>query len=233
MNTMLADSLTWIAEKLEAEFKAGSDRTTAVINVLKVLMEEHGNAVFGGDGYSAEWHKMAVEERGLKNIPTTADALPAFRSDEVKALFESTGVLSPVELESRFEVYAEQYILSIEVEAKLVIDMAKTIIYPAAIGYLSDLSVANASMADMAINLDNSMAKTIANESNAMMASVEKLATALEKEDFDTTEAHLQYCANDLRGLMEEVRLHADALEVEVADDVWPLAKYQEMLFIK
>ena len=103
-------------------------------------MEKHGNVVFGGDGYSAEWHEMAVSERGLKNIPTTADALPALREESVKKLFESTGVLTPVELESRFEVYAEQYILSIDVEAKLVVDMAKTIIYPAAIRYLSDLA---------------------------------------------------------------------------------------------
>jgi len=69
-------------------------------------MTEHGNAVFGGDAYSSEWHEVAVKERGLKNIPTTADALPAFREESVKKLFADTGVLSPVELESRFEVYA-------------------------------------------------------------------------------------------------------------------------------
>jgi glutamine synthetase len=73
MNTMLADSLNWIADKLEAEITGGSDQADAVFSVLQELMEEHGNAVFGGDGYSSEWHKMAVEERGLKNIPTTAE----------------------------------------------------------------------------------------------------------------------------------------------------------------
>ncbi|MGB3649405.1 MAG: glutamine synthetase III, partial [Desulfobulbales bacterium] len=130
MNTILADSLDWIAGKLEGELKKGSDQAEAVIKVLKELMQEHGNVVFGGDGYSAEWHEMAVSERGLKNIPTTADALPALREESVKKLFESTGVLTPVELESRFEVYAEQYILSIDVEAKLVVDIAKTRIYP-------------------------------------------------------------------------------------------------------
>ena len=233
MNTMLADSLNWISSKLETELNAGKSQSDAVVAVLKDLMNEHGNAVFGGDGYSSEWHKMAVEERGLKNIPTTADALPAFRDDAVKELFESTGVLSPVELESRFEIYAEQYILSIEVEAKLVVDMAKTTIYPVAIGYLSDLSVANASMADMGITLDNSLAKTIATEANAMMAASDKLVATMAKESFGSTEEHLQHCANDIRGLMEEVRAHADTLEANVADDVWPLPKYQEMLFIK
>ncbi len=233
MNTMLADSLNWIADELETELGNGTGNTAAVVVVLKKLMEQHGNAVFGGDGYSEEWHKMAVEERGLKNIPTTADALPALKDDDVIKLFESTGVLSPRELASRFEVYAEQYILTIEVEAKLVIDMAKTIIYPAAMRYLSDLAMASASMADMNIELDDSTAKIVASESNAMMAAVNKLSDALAKEDHGSEEEHMQFCANDIRSLMDEVRLHADTLETEVADEVWPLPKYQEMLFIK
>jgi glutamine synthetase len=233
MNTMLADSLNWIAEKLESELNQGKDQADAVINVLQELINEHGNAVFGGDGYSSDWHKMAVEERGLKNIPTTADALPALQEESVKKLFETTGVLSPVELESRYEVYSEQYILSIEVEAKLVIDIAKTTIYPAAVRYLSDLTMASAGLAEISIDMDNSIAETIATEAKAMMAAVVKLSTAMEKEDFASTEAHMQYCANDLLSLMNEVRSHADALETEVADELWPLPKYHEMLFIK
>jgi len=233
MNTMLADSLNWIAEKLEAELAKGTSQPDAVVAVLKVLMEENGNVVFGGDGYSTDWHTMAVEERGLKNIPTTADALPALREASVKELFASTGVLSPVELESRFEVYAEQYVLSIEVEAKLVVDMAKTLIYPAAIGYLSELSITSSSMAEMGVELDNSIAVKVASESNAMMSAVAKLSGAIEKHDFDSIEEHMQFCANDIRSLMDEVRLHADSLESEVADELWPLPKYQEMLFIK
>ena len=233
MNTMLADSLNWIAEKLEAALKDGADQTDAVIAVLKELMDKHGNVVFGGDGYSSDWHKMAVEERGLKNIPTTADALPALREESVKKLFASTGVLSPVELESRFEVYAEQYVLSIEVEAKLVIDMAKTLIYPAATRYLSDLAMTSTSVADMGIELDNSTAAAVAAEANAMMSAVAKLGEAMEKHDFASTEEHMQFCASDILGLMNEVRSHADALEAEVADELWPLPKYQEMLFIR
>ncbi|MBE9527561.1 MAG: glutamine synthetase III [Proteobacteria bacterium] len=233
MNTMLADSLEWIAEKLETQLAKESDQTKAVVSVLQELMEAHGQAVFGGDGYSSEWHKAAVEERGLKNIPTTADALPAFEEDSVKELFASTGVLSPIELASRYEVYAEQYVLSIEVEAKLMIDMAKTSIYPAATRYLSDLSMASAGLTEMGLELDNSVAASVAAETNAMMVAVVKLATAMEKEDFASTEEHMQYCANELLSLMEEVRSHADALETEVADELWPLAKYHEMLFIK
>lgn len=232
MNTMLADSLEWIAVKLEEALK-GNDRTAAVILVLKELMSLHGNAVFGGDGYSAEWHEMAVKERGLKNLPTTADALPYFQDAEIVELFKTTGVLTPVELESRYEIYAEQYILSIEVEAKLVIDMAKTLIYPAAGSYLIGLSDAALGMKEMGIDLDNSQAKIVAARSNAMMAAVSELIVASAKEDFASTNDHMQYCANDIRALMDKVREHADVLECEVADKLWPLPKYQEMLFIK
>lgn len=233
MNTILADSLEWVAEKLEAELSSGKEKSAAVISVLKTLMNEHGNAVFGGDGYSSEWHTEAVEERGLKNIPTTADALPALRSDSVKELFESTGVLSPVELESRYEVYSEQYILSIQLEAKLVVEMAKTLIYPAASHYMTGLADANSSMASMDIELDSSVVKNVAAETNAMMAAVTKLSAAIEKEDFSSTEEHMKYCANDMLTLMNEIRVHADILEGEVADELWPLPKYREMLFIK
>ncbi len=233
MNTMLADSLNWIAEKLEAQLNSGADQTTAVLAVLKELMDKHGNVVFGGDGYSPEWHEMAVKERGLKNIPTTADALPAFCEDSVKQLFESTGVLTLVELESRFEVYAEQYILSIEVEAKLVIDMAKTMIYPAAINYLAKLTAVSSGLSGMGVKLESSEAEKIVSLANSMMSTVDKLCIALEKEEFPSIDAHMQFCAQDIRDLMDETRLYADSLEAEVADELWPLPKYQEMLFIK
>jgi glutamine synthetase len=233
MNTMLADSLEWIAGKLEAELANGTDKPAAVVAVLKELMAEHGSVIFGGDGYSAEWHKTAVEERGLLNLPTTADALPYLQDESIKSLFARTGVLSPVELESRYEVYAEIYIKSIAVEAKLAADIAKTIIYPAAMRYLSELAATNASVVGMGIDLDVSTVKSIAKESNEMMSAVARLIEASTKEDFSTLDEHMQYCAKVVCGLMGEVRLHADALEAEIADEQWPLPKYREMLFIK
>ncbi|PKF60884.1 glutamine synthetase type III [Psychromonas sp. psych-6C06] len=232
MNTMLADSLNWIAEKLEVALET-KDQTSAVISVLKELMELHSNAVFGGDGYSEEWHKAAVEERGLKNIPTTADALPHLMSSEIVALFENTGVLSPVELESRYEVYAEQYNLAIEVEAKLVSDIAKTKIYPAAMTYLSDLTHASVSAADLGLKLDATVPAELAEHINGLMAAVTKLDAEIVKHDFADAEAHMRHSADVLCPLMAEARDHADALELLVADELWPLPKYQEMLFIK
>ncbi len=233
MNTILADSLDWIANKLENALSAGGDLNITVFGILKEIMDEHGVVVFGGDGYSEEWHKMAVEERGLPNLPTTADALPVLTEEYIEDLFEKTGVLSPRELESRFEVYSEQYILSIEVEAKLVIDIAKTKIYPAAVKYVSDLSATISSLKELGIDFDATIVKKVATLTNEMMSATSKLSAALEKEDFSSTEEHMQYFAKTIRSLMDEVREYADSLEGEVADDLWPLPKYQEMLFIK
>lgn len=233
LNTMLADSLEWIGNRLESELSGGADLNTAILTVLKEVMEAHGSVIFGGNGYSEEWHKMAVEERGLLNLPTTADALPYLKAEFIKDLFEKTGVLTPVELESRFEVYAEQYILAIEVEAKLVISMAKTTIYPAAVDYLSKLSSTISALTGLGIDLEKGSATTIAGLVNSMMEAAGKLSDALDQHDFDSTDAHMQHCATTIRPLMDEVRGYADALEGEIADSFWPLPTYQEMLFVK
>jgi glutamine synthetase len=233
LNTMLADSLDWIGNRLEACLSEGMELNAAILTVLKEVMEEHGAVVFGGNGYSEEWHKVAVEDRGLANLRTTADALPSLKAEYVEDLFKKTGVLTPVELESRFEVYAEQYILSIEVEAKLVVNMAKTIIYPAAVEYLSKLSSTISSLSGLGIDLDKTTAQSIADLSKSMMATVDELSAALQKHDFASTEDKMQYCSQTLRPLMDKARSYADSLEGEVADSFWPLPTYQEMLFIK
>jgi glutamine synthetase len=148
-------------------------------------------------------------------------------------LFKSTGVLSPAELASRFEVYAEQYILSIEMETNLVVDLASTRIYPATVAYLDSLASAASNLNGLDIEMSHNSIQEIASEANAMMASVRKLKKAISVEDFASIEKHMNYCAKTLCPLMLEVRSHADALECIVADDLWPLPKYQEMLFIR
>ncbi len=233
MNTILADSLTWVADNLESRMKAGEDLNTAAQGVLKEIMDKHRNVIFGGNGYSPEWHKMAVEERGLANLRTTADALPVLRADYIEELFARMGVLTPVELESRFDVYAEQYLLAIEVEAKLVVSMAKTIIYPAAVRYLSELSLAIANAAAIGIEMDKERAQTVSNLIKLLMDGVSKLSEAMAKDDFDSIEEHMQHSAQTIRPLMDKVREYADTLEGEVADNFWPLPTYQEMLFVK
>jgi glutamine synthetase len=233
MNTILAESLTWMADRLEASIKGGTSINDAVLAVLKEVMENHSEVIFNGNGYSEEWHKMAVEQRGLANLRTTADALPVLKDSKIEDLFSKMEVLSPPELASRFETYAEQYINSIDVEAKLVINMAKTSIYPAAAHYLTDLATTAGKMKEIGADFGMSEINKVSGLTKSLLTSVEALSTALHKHDFATVEDHMQHAAKSIRPAMDEVRQYADALEAEVADDLWPLPTYQEMLFIK
>jgi glutamine synthetase len=232
MNTMLADSLTWVAERLEAAVGSGTALPTAVLGVLKVIMDEHSAVVFGGNGYSAEWHKTA-EERGLPNLRSCVEALPVLKEKAVEELFAKAGVLTPAELASRFEVYAEQYIRTIEVEARLAISIAKTQIYPAAMAYLSDLTESLTRLSALKIDASTETATKVAGLASALTASVTKLGDALAKHDFSTLEQHLAHAGKTLKPLMDDVRKSADALEAEVGDEYWPLPTYQEMLFMR
>jgi glutamine synthetase len=233
MNTILAESLAWMADKLEAAIKGGSSINDAVLAVLKEVMENHSAVIFNGNGYSEEWHKMAVEQRGLANLRTTADALPVLKASNIQDLFSKMEVLSPPELASRFETYAEQYINSIDVEAKLVINIAKTSIYPAAAHYLTNLATTAGKMKEIGADFGNSEIDKVSGLTKSLLTSVEALSTALHQHDFATIEDHMQHAAKGIRPAMDEVRKYADALEAEVADDLWPLPTYQEMLFIK
>lgn len=234
MNTMLADSLNWVADSLEDQLSKGKDLDSAILSTLKEIIDTHGAVVFGGNGYSSEWHKTAVEERGLANLKTAADALPVLKEKYIEELFDKLSVLSPVELASRFEIYAEQYILAIEVEAKLVVSMIKTGIYPAVVKYLSDLSSTFSSLKSNGIELDNSRLTFISEQLNSLTATVDTLKSAIAAQhDFDSIEEHMQFCAKTIRPLMDEARGFADALENEVSDELWPFPTYQEMLFIK
>ena len=119
MNTIITDSLDFIATKLES----AEDLNVGIQSVLKEILEEHGDIIFNGDGYSDEWQEEAAE-RGLPNLKTTPDALPALAAPETVEVFERFGVLSKAELESREEIRSEQYCGKINVEANLVTEIA-------------------------------------------------------------------------------------------------------------
>ena len=232
MNTMMADSLNWVADKLEAAIGKGGNLQSGMLSVLKTVMDKHGAVIFGGDGYSAEWHAEA-EKRGLANLKTSADALPVLKQKEIEELFEKLGVLSPVELASRFEVYSEQYILSVDVEAKLVVDMVKTRIYPAALAYLSDLADTAAKLKAIGVDGGVDVASKVAKLAQSLLESASNLDEVNQKGGFGSTEEHLTYSAKTIKPLLDVVRSYSDALEAEVSDEYWPLPSYQEMLFVR
>ena len=233
LNTMLADSIAWIADQLETQLQSGASLEEAAFAVLKRTMDAHGAVVFGGDGYSSEWHRIAVEERGLENLRTTADALPVLQRPEIEALFSRQGVLTPVELESRFEVYAEQYLLAIEVEAKLALRIARTQIMPAAQAYLERLARSLRDQQELGLAPDRSLATEVAQHTTALQRTCGELAAGLQGDHEGSLTTQMQHSAHALLPLMGAVRHAADALETLVDDDLWPLPTYQELLFMR
>jgi glutamine synthetase len=232
LNTILADSIQWIADQLEDQLATGAPMEEAAFAVLKRTMDDHGAVVFGGDGYSAEWHHIAVEERGLENLRTSADALPVLQRPEIRDLFERQGVLTPVELESRFEVYAEQYILAIEVEAKLVVRMARTQVYPVVMEFLDRLARSLRDQEDLGLPPDRTFAGEVATLNQQLIRQCSALEQAIAQPPHGV-QAHLRHCSDTLLPLMGEIRAAVDGLEAIVDDALWPLPTYQEMLFMR
>ncbi|MBE2198994.1 MAG: glutamine synthetase III [Anaerolinea sp.] len=229
LNTIVAESLDYVATKLEA---ANGDFDEAVLALLKEIVDEHGRIIFNGDGYSAAWHKEAEFERGLPNLRSTVDALPALNSPEVVELFGKYNVLSKREVTSRWEVKLEQYIKAIQVEARLTLKMGQTMIYPAAMRYQSELALNCANLKAAGVAGDSAMLEKVSGLVQALQASLTELGALLRHEAADL-EAEAQYMCHSVLPVMQTVRAHADALEGIVADDMWPLPTYQEMLFIK
>jgi len=223
MNTIMCDSLDYIASRLEG----APDLNVAIQEVLQEIMEQHGAVIFNGDGYSQEWHSEA-EERGLPNLKTTADALPAIISESVVEVFEKYAILSERELHSRYEVYSEQYAAYVNVEANLVIEMGRTMIYPAAVQYLSDLASAGASLKALGKEFGSATIDKV----SSLIDSLESALDSLESIHGDN-DGTAPYQAEKVLPAMLEVRAAADALEAVVPDSLWPLPTYQEMLFIK
>ena len=232
LNTVLADSLAWIADQLEARTAKGESVEKASMAVLQQITQENGNVIFGGDGYSSEWHELAVKERGLENLRTTADALPVLQRPAIRDLFSRHNVLSPVELESRYEVYAEQYCLAIEVEARLAVRIARTQLYPAVSAYLGELAGSLQEQEAIGLNPSKALAQQIAGLNQQLLDRAAALETALGNAPHGA-EAHMRHCADQLMVRMGELREAADALEGLVDDTAWPLPTYQEMLFVR
>ncbi len=232
INTIIAESLDFIASKLEGAVAGGKPLNTAVAEILATIINEHGAVVFNGNGYSHEWHAEA-EKRGLPNSKTTVDALGALQRKEVIELFEKYKVLTPRELHSRYEIYFEHYCKSINVEAKLVQSMAKTVISPSVFRYLHELAETVASMKAAGVPFETSLLQEISSLTTTLGTRIKALDKALEHSHADGVVKEAAYFSGTVLPAMLAIREVADSLEGLVANDLWPLPTYQEMLFIK
>ena len=232
INTILAESLDFCATQLEAAMsKKAPNFNKAVQTLLQGIITDHGAVVFNGNGYAEEWQTEAAQ-RGLLNLRTTVESLPQLQTPAAKKLFAKYGVLNERELHSRYEVYLEQYVLTVNVEAKATLKVAKTAILPAALRYQSELAANVATMKSIGATADTSELDSLTANIVALKAGMNTLTKALAHDGAHDALAEAKYACTKLLPAMALVRSAADALESEVADDLWPLPTYQEMLFI-
>ena len=232
LNTAIAESLDFVASKLEAGVAAGKKLNAVIQEVLGEIVAKHGALTFDGNGYSAEWHAEA-EKRGLPNFKTAVDALPVLNQQEIINLYDKYKVLTPRELHGRYETYLEQYSKAVNVEAKLTAKIAKTSILPAAIQYQGKLAGSAVAVKAAGLAPDTTVLKQVTDLSAKLQAAISGLEAATGHQGSEGALGEAKHFCNEVLPAMAKVREAADSLEAIIEDELWPLPTYQEMLFIK
>jgi glutamine synthetase len=224
LNTIVAEAIDSLAAELESELESGKDLEAALPPILQRSYAANKQIIFGGDNYSEEWHTEA-ERRGLLNLRATPDALPYLINTDTVGLFEKYGVLSLRELESRYEVFAEQYVTRLNIEAETAASIARTMLLPAAISHLAALR--DARLSELIAELEGLILEFV-----AAIKELEAANLGVNQPHDDVLE-HARYMQDRVIPAMTGMRGVADRLEKVVADELWPLPKYAEILFIK
>jgi glutamine synthetase len=230
LNTIMADSLDYMATVLEKAVGEGEEFDTAVQKLLTEIITEHGAVVFNGDGYSDNW-AVEAEARGLPNLKMTLDAIPELGKPEAIAVFEKYGVFNARELHSREEVRYETYALTVNVEAKLTLEIGSTVILPAAMRYQTELAQNVATLIAAGMEPDTTLLQTVSTPISELTSALAALKAGMDAHGGESAAEEAAH-AQSLLALMDDVRWAADTLENLVADDLWPLPTYQEMLYI-
>ena len=231
INTIMAEALDYMATNLEAALADGTEFNTAVQNLLTEIITNHGAVVFNGDGYSENW-QIEAAERGLPNLRTTLDALPELVSDEAMELFEHYNVFNHREMHSRYDIGLEQYALTIGVEARLMLEIGRTTVLPAAVRYQTELALNLGALKAAGVEPDTASLDEVSAPLADLRVALAALVQALAADGGSTPLAEAEHARDALLPAMAAVRAAGDLLEAVVADDLWPLPTYQEMLYI-
>jgi len=235
LNTIVAESLDDFATQLEHAVAAGKDLNTEIQNVLQHAVKESKDVIFNGDNYTESWYAEA-ERRGLPNRRTAVESLPDLLASKSIKLFTKYGVLSERELHSRFEIFVESYRKTINIESQLTIHIAKRMILPAALRYQAEVAGAIASLKSTGATAPKAQSASLNELVHAiddLQTSTDQLNEALDEHPDGDSLSHAKHARDVIVPAMNAVRVAGDQLEVLVADDLWPLPTYQEMLFLK
>ena len=234
-NTVLNTAVAKVLKDFAAEMEGAEDFTAAAAAWIKKTIKAHERILFNGNGYSAEWEAEA-EKRGLLNMKTTVDALPCILADKNIQLMSEMNVLSPVEMQSRYEVELEHYSKVINIEALTTLGMARRQLIPAALEFLS--SVAETAAAKKAVSevlstkTEEQILSSVTKDVDDMNVAADKLDALMNKVDSITGTYELaEYYCKQVVPAMSEIRSAADHCEIIIGKDYWPLPSYSEMLF--
>jgi glutamine synthetase len=227
LNTIVAESIDELVGEVESRTSGGASLEEAVLDVIKGVWSGHKRIVFGGDNYSEDWHAEA-ESRGLANLAQTPDALPWLIEPSTVKAFEHYGVLTERELHARYDVFLEQYVATINIEGETAASIARTMLLPAAIAWSTSLALAG----------DGAGVSRLRDEADGLVDAFVERIFALEEANAGHPETEYilesaKYVQSSVIPAMNEVREVADKLEKVVPDELWPLPKYAEILFIK
>jgi glutamine synthetase len=234
LNVAVTESLDYVATELEKATKGGKTLEQAAADLLPKIIKENKRIIFNGNNYSKEWEKEAAK-RGLQNLKNTVDALPQLVTKEVVATFEKYKVLNERELHARYEIMLEQYNKTVNVEGQLMVLMANRYILPAALEYQRQVAssvVAVKSAGGKSVE-GKKLVDKLTKATDELKRRTDKLDAALNHNGDASAEKHAKHYRDAVVPAMSSLRDAGDALEVMIPHELWPLATYREMLFIK
>ena len=238
LNTILGETLAQFKTDVDALIDKGEKKEVAIMQIIQKYIVESKSVLFEGDNYSTEWEKEA-EKRGLPNVKTTPLALDAFVTDKAKKLFEHHNIYTHSELEARHEIMLETYIKKVQIEARVIGDLATTFILPASIKYQNVLlknirGLKEIGMAESGYANQKLIAEKISEHISNISSRVEKMIEArkVANEITDTRKRAIAYC-DSVKSYFDGIRYHVDKLELLVDDEYWELPKYRELLFLR
>ena len=239
LNTVMAETLKNFKIEVDGHIEKGEKKEVAIMQVIQKYIVESKKVLFEGDGYSDEWEKEA-KKRGLPNVKTTPLALDAYVSDKAKKLFADNDIYRLPELEARHEITLESYIKMVQIEARVMGDLASTHIIPSAIKYQNVLAenirgLKDAGLKESAYANQKQILEKISEHVNIISDSVEKMIEERKKanEIAHSRERAIAYCDNVKGKYFDIIRYNVDKLELMVDDAFWMLPKYREILFLR
>ena len=238
LNTIMSETLTQFKIDVDALIEKGEKKEIALMQTIQKYIVESKNILFEGDGYSTEWEKEA-EKRGLPNVKTTPLALDSFVTEKAKKVFKRHNIYSHIELEARHEILLENYTKKLQIEARVIGDLASTYVLPAAIKYQNVLIKNIRGLKELGFDESNyasqlQIAQKISDHINVINTRVKAMIEARKvvNEIEDTREKAIAYC-DEVKKYFDEIRYHVDKLELLVDDEYWELPKYRELLFLR